>query len=439
MRLLVWLLLFLLVGPLARGDDRPRIIIETDAGGDPDDEQSLVRLLLYANDFDVEGIIANRAHAREGENLNPERTGLGIIRRMIGAYGACYPKLSQHDRRYPPAEQLLARTVRGYVDDEEGVELVLRAVDKDDPRPVWFCNWGTDNGSAASCLTRALDRVLAERGAEGYAKFKGRLRLASADKFGDHTTKIQPPFPLWVDTFRPEVNRQRWYHRFSALTATAGGFDIERDVRTGHGPLGALYPTNTTHKQKEGDSGTFVYLIPNGLNAPEHPTWGGWAGRYGPMDGFEGKPYYWANQVDTWHGTTNRENTLARWAEHLQHDFAARMDWCVRDHDDANHPPQVNLAGEHLRKARPGQQVTLDATATSDPDGDRLTFAWIVYPEASGYTGPLPMSADKDQARATFVVPNPDKDGSLHLVLVATDDGAPSLTRYARVILQIEP
>jgi len=31
----------------------------------------------------------------------------------------------------------------------------------------------------------------------------------------------------------------------------AGGFDLKRDVLTGHGPLGALYPTNTTHPQKE--------------------------------------------------------------------------------------------------------------------------------------------------------------------------------------------
>ncbi len=60
-------------------------MIETDAGGDPDDEQSLVRFLLYANEWDIEGIIANRARAREGENLNSERTGLGIVRRLIEA------------------------------------------------------------------------------------------------------------------------------------------------------------------------------------------------------------------------------------------------------------------------------------------------------------------------------------------------------------------
>jgi hypothetical protein len=317
--------------------------------------------------------------------------------------------------------------------------LILEAVDRNDPRPVWFCNWGTDNGAAVSCLKRALDQVRRERGHDAYARFKGRLRLASADKFGDHTTTLQPPFPLWVDTFRPELNRQRWYHRFSALTATAGGFVLERDVRTGHGPLGEMYPTNTTHRQKEGDSGTFIYLIPNGLNAPEHPGWGGWAGRYGPMEGAAGKPYHWANQADTWQGTTHRENSLARWAAHLQNDFAARMDWCVRARADANHPPQVTLNTESLRKARPGERVVLDGTATKDPDGDELTFEWIVYPEASGYGGPVPRIDGAGTPRASLTVPALDEPASLHLVLIVTDAGSPPLTRYGRVVLEIAP
>src|SRR5512142_8021 len=74
-------------------EQRLRLIIETDAGGDPDDEQSLVRFLLYANEWDVEGIIANRPVARERENLNPERTGLGIVRAQLRAYAQCYTNL----------------------------------------------------------------------------------------------------------------------------------------------------------------------------------------------------------------------------------------------------------------------------------------------------------------------------------------------------------
>src|SRR5262245_42024596 len=99
--------------------DRLRLIVETDDGGDPDDEQSLVRFLLYTNEWDVEGIIANREEARDGENLNTERTGLAIVQRQIKAYAACYDKLKQHDKRFPTADELMKRTVAGYdqVDD----------------------------------------------------------------------------------------------------------------------------------------------------------------------------------------------------------------------------------------------------------------------------------------------------------------------------------
>ena len=193
---------------------------------------------------------------------------LFIVRALVNAYGVCHPKLVQHAPRYPAPEQLLARTVAGYDDTDEGVQLLLRAVDAPDSRPVWFCNWGTDRGSAESCLKRALDRVRRERGADGYAKFKRRLRLSSADKFGEHTAHREEPFPLWVDALRPTLDGQRWYHRFSALTATADGFDIERDVRSGHGPLGALYPVNTGLRQKEGDTTLFLYLVPTGMNDP---------------------------------------------------------------------------------------------------------------------------------------------------------------------------
>jgi len=342
--------------------DRLRLIIETDAGGDPDDEQSLVRFLLYTNEWDVEGIIANRPDARDGENLNSERTGLAIVRRQLKAYEACYDKLVLHDKRYPPPDQLLKRAVAGYDRVDDGVKLIIETIDRDDPRPVWFLNWGTDRGAAESCLKRALDRVLAERGPESYASFKRKLRLSSDDQFGDHTTRTDPPFPLWVDTFRPPRDGKRWYHRFSELTAKAGGFDIERDVRTGHGPLGELYPINTTHKQKEGDSPTFIYLIPTGLSDPEHPTWGGWPGRYGPHDEHPGKPYYWANQTDAWQGKTNRDNTLTRWAAAIQNDFAARMDWCVSGYNEANHPPQVRLAEGLRLEVRPGEKVAPDAS-----------------------------------------------------------------------------
>lgn len=417
---------------------RLRLVIETDAGGDPDDEQSLVRFLLYANEWDVEGIIANRPRAREGENRNLERTGLGIVRRLVQAYGQCYSKLVQHDSRYPGPEQLLARTVAGYNDSEDALQLIVRAVDAPDPRPLWYCDWGSDRGAATNNLKRALDRLLRERGPAGYALFKQRLRLSSYDNFGDHTGILAPPFPLWVDTFRPPLQGKRWYHRFSALTATAGGFDLHRDVLTGHGPLGALYPTNTDHPQKEGDTMSFLYLVPTGMNEPEHPGWGSWAGRYGLNTNYPGSNYFWANQADAWGGATNRDNTLARWAADFQNDFRARLDWCARPANQANHPPIVRVRGGARRTVKPGDTVALDAGESRDPDGDALRFEWFVYPEAGTCDKPVKLE-DAGSHTLRFVAPPTALPGDLHIILAVRDTGEPSLARYARFVITVAP
>ena len=39
--------------------DRPRLVVLTDIGGDPDDQQSMIRLMTYANEFEIEGLIAS--------------------------------------------------------------------------------------------------------------------------------------------------------------------------------------------------------------------------------------------------------------------------------------------------------------------------------------------------------------------------------------------
>ena len=106
------------------------------------------------------------------------------------------------------------------------------------------------------------------------------------------------------------------------------------------------------------------------------------------------KSYYWANQVDAWQGTTNRDNTLKRWAVHLQNDFRARLDWCVKPVAEANHPPQVVVNGvagsQCLRlQADAVPDLKLDARGSRDPDGDRLSYEWFVYPEPGTYRGPV--------------------------------------------------
>lgn len=445
---------------------RLRVVVETDAGGDPDDEQSLVRFLLYSNEWDVEGLIANRARARDGENRNPERTGLGIVRRQLDAYAKCWPHLVRHDARYPDPDQLRRDAVAGYDDREDGVELLLRALDRPDPRPIWYSDWGSDRGSATNNLKRALDHILRERGVVEYRRLKRRLRLVSGDAFGDHTRRLDPPFVFRADSWRPELGGQRWYHRFSALTSRAGGFDLIRDVLQGHGPLGAMYPTNTTHWGKEGDTLSFLYLVPNGLNAPEHPGWGGWGGRLGLAPAIAGGApqgavarFYDARVEDTWAGVRHRDRTLARWAEDLQNDFRARLDACDPGLRAANRPPVVSLRvagsagatratpprleypedyhGGALLRLEEGMTATLTAQDSHDPDGDRVTTTWIPYPEAGTWRGAMDAEATGTELRLT--APRMVAPETAHWLARVADSGDPVRVRYRRVVVLLVP
>jgi hypothetical protein len=235
------------------------------------------------------------------------------------------------------------------------------------------------------------------------------------------------------------MDGKRWYHRFSAITAKAGGFDLARDVLTGHGPLGVLYPTNTTHWQKEGDTMTFLYLVPTGMNDPEQPTWGSWAGRYGAMTNDARFHYFWASQFDSWNRSTNRDNTLARWAAHLQNDFRARLDWCVKDFAHANHPPLVQLPDSIPRQIISGQRISLDATRSKDPDGNALSFEWIHYAEPGTARDTSVAIENARTARATLIAPTVHKPTTVHIIVAATDNGTPPLTRYGRLLFTVLP
>jgi hypothetical protein len=112
------------------------------------------------------------------------------------------------------------------------------------------------------------------------------------------------------------------------------------------------------------------------------------------------------------------------------------MEWCVRDYKEANHPPVVKVAGAMRRAVKAGEEVELDASGSSDPDGNALKIEWVVYPEAGGYRGEIPAIADESGGRAKLTIPGVAAGQAIHLIAVVTDDGKPALTRYGRVIFE---
>ncbi|MHC1769274.1 MAG: nucleoside hydrolase-like domain-containing protein [Verrucomicrobiia bacterium] len=194
--------------------------------------------------------------------------------------------------------------------------------------------------------------------------------------------------------------------------------------------------------QKEGDTMMFLYLIPTGMNDPNEPTWGSWAGRYGPNEECPGKPYFWANQTDAWHGTTNRDNTLARWAADLQNDFRARMDWCVQPRAGANHRPIAVLNGDTTEKilrlaAKPGESVALSAIGSTDPDGNSLACEWFTYPEAGTCRDEISLQATKGLT-TSFVAPDVNEAATVHVIARIQDNGQPPLCSYRRAVVNVK-
>src|SRR5262249_51199359 len=141
-------------------------------------------------------------------------------------------------------------------------------------------------------------------------------------------------------------------------------------------------------------------------------------------------------------GVRDARASVWRWRPAFQAGFQARMEWCVKPARAANHAPQAGFRGEVSRaivqlKARPGEEIRLDAAGSKDPDGDRRSYRWDAYPEAGTYPGKVvvPMgSASEIRLR----IPADAAGKSIHVILEVSDDGTPALTSYRRIVLLAE-
>jgi hypothetical protein len=454
-------------------DAKVRILLLTDIENEPDDAQSMVRFLTYANQFDIEGLVATTSiHQRA-------KTAAWRIREIVEAYGKVQANLNLHEPGYPPAAQLLSlirdglpaygMDAVGEGHDSPGSELLIAAADRDDPRPLWVPVWGGPN-----VLAQALWKVRATRTPEALAKFVAKLRVYTISDQDNSGPWIRKTFPELFYIASPGFHGGGGYH-FATWSGISGdkfharftGADyslvdnpwLDRHIRKNKGPLGAQHPH--TEFLMEGDTPSFLGLVRNGLNAPEHPDWGGWGGRYERYTPRfekwhlepETRPF-WTNAVDevkgfdgNWH--TSNHATIWRWRSAFQNDFSARIDWTTKAVKDANHPPLVKLGHAATLTAKKGATIQLSAEGTTDPDGDALSYEWFYYGEAgtlttsNARTGQPIEIKNFDQPKASFAVPTgrvmPPGTGTIHIILAVTDHGTPRLTRYQRVIVTVEP
>lgn len=431
---------------------KPRLLVLTDIGGDPDDQQSMIRLMTYANEFEIEGLIASAGGTPmelKADIIHPE-----LIREIVEAYGKVQPNLLLHRPDYPQVGRLLERIKSGNPrrgiknigkeHDTEGSRWIAAMADRDDPRPLNITIWG---GSTE--LAQALWRARNDRTPDELKRFLGKLRIFAIGHQDDTGPWILEHFPdlFYILSMAPEKRDKRegayrgmYLDGDESLTSRAW---VDLHVRTKHGPLGALYPTNTWTAPnphaclKEGDTPSWLYFLPTGLSDPEYPDMGSWGGRFRSV----GRGLF-RDAADTVGSITDARATVWRWRPAFQADFAARMDWCVKPAQTANHPPVAVLNGDKSDrilelKALPGETVKLSAAGSSDPDGNKLVFRWFNYREAGTVAGDTPLS-DSTSETATVVLPSDVAGKAIHIVLEVTDTGKPALTRYRRAILHVD-
>ena len=472
MRFVITLLFWITIFPLpqllfAQRPQKLRVMVLTDIEADPDDAQSLVRFLTYANQWDIEGLIATTS-IHQKTRVAPES-----IDKILRAYGKVRPNLLKHEKGYPSYKQLKPKVKNGLAvygmegvgagKDSPGSNYIVQALSKPDERPIWFSVWGGTN-----VLAQALWKIQQTKSPADSERLYRKVRVYTISDQDDTGPWIRKNFPgiFYIVTPGYNYTYATWlgmsFPFSGANKDVVSGDWLAKNIQQGHGPLGAAYPDIAYGM--EGDTPAYLNLIQNGLSNPDHPDFGGWGGRYAlylpafrnsntgrfqrenwPKDVPETRPI-WTNAndsvwspVDNQHYVSNQA-TIWRWREAFQNDFAARMDWCTKPYREANHPPVPQLAHADSFRVRSGEQFYLNAYGSYDPDGDSISYLWFAYPEAGTYPGKVsfrPYAVNLYNLPVT--APQVDRPQTIHFILQVKDKGTPALTSYKRVIVTVLP
>ena len=465
----------------AKRDLKPRLVVCTDiapADVEPDDMESMVRLMAYADLFEIEALITS-----VGWNCDPyPLEWQQYLFRVITAYAKDVPNLmkrsgqkkhlslkkengSQELGYWPSAEYITSRAVMGSMyggikaigedNDSPGSELLIRLADEDDPRPIYVAAWG-----GANTLAQAIWRVKQTRTEDEVRNFVRKFRLFTiTDQDMQYSMRMNRAYSshqwlrrefqddlqfVWDEGAwqeQCELGKQHWAQHQQYIQ--------------GHGALGSEYPDYKWGV--EGDTPSFLYVMPLGLNNPEDPRQAGWAGYHERGLCADSLTTAWTSWQEPLRSVS--VGYKRRFYPDELNDFCARMQWAAEGRGNRN--PQVVLASptppegasvvfsnDTITIATPsgtegGVSLRLDASRSSDPDGDSLTFHWWQQPEI----GKTKVTIDQsDQPTATIHIPadagkHVADEGStadaIHIVCEVHDDGPFHLVAYRRIIIVV--
>jgi len=292
--------------------------VPSDRKSDPDDMQSMVRFLLYANEFDVEALIASSGTFA---NIAKKQNILDVIAR----YEQVYANLQKHDSQYPSPDRLRSITYEGSSGtwgkkgtenigegkDSEASDALIKIIDKPDPRPVYISIWGD-----SSVVAQAIWRVKQTRSETELQAFLSKLRI--------HQIATQDGTIEWMRAQFPRLfiihSEKTYFGMFGAKDPVSDLEWVNKNIRLDHGPLCEIYPEEGIGCTGvcEGDSPAFLWLISanRGMNDPDDPTQESWGGQFRRVPN--------TNHFVDGPGPIS----ISKWRKAFQEEFAQRADWC---------------------------------------------------------------------------------------------------------------
>lgn len=470
---------------------KPRIVVMTDIGPEavePDDMESAVRLMSYADRFEIEAIMTTI-----GWNCDPYPSEWAeYLTRVIDAYGKDVDKLKARSGQkrfrslekengtqelgyWPSVDYIRSRAMMGSQkagigvigegNDSPGSDFLIKLADEDDPRPIWVCSWG-----GANTLAQAIWRVQQTRTPDEVRSFVRKFRVYT----------ISDQDMVYARRFDRAYSSHQWMRmNFSedlCLIWDEGAWQRQCDLGKENwelhqkniqtkGALGSEYPNYLWGV--EGDTPTFLNIMPNGLNDAEDPTQASWAG-------FHVRGICPDLKTEAWNSWQEPVRSISvafkeRFYPDELNDFMARMQWA--DEGKGNTNPHIRLTASvndespvkideglapvHIT-ANPGSVVCLDATPSYDDEGDQLSFFWwqqeqagteIIgsYKDEGGDTRLILNGAQQilaidfqHEPSISIKIPLNAAGQSLHLICEVHDDGAFNLVSYRRIIIDVQ-
>ena len=473
---------------------KPRTIVTTD--GEVDDQDSFIRFLLYANEFNIAGLIYSSSQwhykgdgkqtmftsemkytaDRYGKRADLRWPGTEWMQGFVNKYAIVYANLLKHDKNYPAPQYLNSIIKVGNIDfegemdhDTEGSDLIKRILLDEKPGSVYIQVWGGTN-----TVARALKAIEEEYKSKPqwnkiYKKVSEKAVLYTVlDQDATYKNYVAISWPNIKVMYNSD---QFWCLAYpwknfvpTQLQKSLKGKWFAENIKFSHGPLLDSYflwgdgqkisgdpehtHGDTAEARKnglaqydfisEGDSPSFFYLFDVGLRNMEDASYGGWGGR---MVRSATNKHRWEDgkNVTDYNAYTKKQDAAypqTRWIDVLQNDFAARANWCVESYSTANHAPIVKLISSKNITAKAGTIVKLSGSA-KDPDGNIINYKWWQYEEVGSYRGKIDIHFSENM-EASFKVPCDAKAGNtIHIILQVNDNGKPALTRYQRVILKV--